>query len=860
MEFHGARFATDILRDMILLLVRIYVNHSRAITCLRILSVPRMFISRSYRWPAFIHEKAAARDVQVGAYPKVTASSVPWKCMLLYIGNPFSPDSNTDTNIRSQEGFHDTPAIAFTRDYAFAKLSRCSASFPQSCGPLRVEAILRQAMSERSYLRGMTRLRSSRGYFTSSIAGGFLCNGNTPGAPTSGVPPFGVSLLDYTCRMSWKSATWSWSRATSDSERGLHSAKAILPIAKLTDHTGLLRWRGGECDTKSRDVEAIGLCLLRRRALLEVAIAKCPRSKIAEGEGKTLKSETERETEQKQELKYHDYSKTWPNDLGFDVVREERLPITLQLQGLIPNYAAGVVYRNGPGAYRVRNANGDVSYSCSHWFDGFAQLHKFELIRGDHSVQKIRYSSRFNVDSLMEELSRTGRYDGYTFAQKRDPCMSMFRKVMCLFTPTPVQTPSNCNVPVTISRNAVGFPNANIIDGHQHARPLVARTDEGHMKAIDPETLEPIGIAHQKCLHPLLKGPLSCAHAKYDDEGNVYNFNLDIGVAAVYRIFKTIAATGKTEILASISAPDIAPAYLHSFFMSDDHIVLCIWSAHLMAGGARVLWEKNLLDAIAPFDQSRSSKWFVVDRRLGRGVLAMFEGPAAFSFHTVNCFTVPGQQKDTVDLMCDTIQYANLDVLHKFYYSNMRSSSPQAWKWMHEKHEACKQQFVRYRLSAVPAAHTLPVVNKKQRENKSPLPKAYQQLLQERMIPAPIAGELPIIHPGRSKKPYRYFWNCTSDSSKSTFMDGLCKVDLETGEGLRWKNPMGHSPGEAIFVPNPVGTDEDDGVLLTIVLDGFNQQSYLLCLNAATMEEMGKAGCQGAIPFTVHGQHIPAVP
>nr|POE79647.1 beta,beta-carotene 9',10'-oxygenase [Quercus suber] len=573
------------------------------------------------------------------------------------------------------------------------------------------------------------------------------------------------------------------------------------------------------------------------------AILPFLRSEVAEEEKRLLVKEAEKEGEPRREQIYHDYSKTWPNDLG----------------GRIPNYAAGIMYRNGPGAYQVHNAAGEIAYSCSHWFDGFAQLHKFELVQGEHSIESVRYSSRFNVDSLMEELSRTGRYDGYTFAQKRDPCMGMFRKVMCLFTPTPVQTPSYCNIPVTVSPSAVGFPRANLIEGHKHIQPLVTRTDEGHVKAIDPETLEPIGIAHQKCLHPLLKGPLSCAHAKYDDEGNAYNFNLDIGAAAVYRIFKTFAATGETEILASISAPDIAPAYMHSFFMSQDYIVLCVWSAHLMAGGIRVLWEKNLLDAIAPFDQTKLSKWFVVDRKHGRGVLAMFEGPAAFSFHSVNCFVVPGQNKDEVGLTCDTIQYANLDVLHKFYYSSMKSTSPEAWKWMHDKHEASEQQFVRYHLPAIPAAQSMPVLSKNQREHKTPLPKVYQQILKERTIPGPIAGELPIIHPRWSNKPYRYFWNCTSDSSRSTFMDGLCKVDLETGQGLRWSNPPGHSPGEAILVPNPEGEAEDDGVLLTIVLDGFKGQSYLLCLDARTMEEVGRADCKGAIPFTVHGQHVPAM-
>ena len=139
------------------------------------------------------------------------------------------------------------------------------------------------------------------------------------------------------------------------------------------------------------------------------------------------------------ETPHPDYAAMWPNDLGFDTVREERQPIELKVTGYIPAYAAGTLYRNGPGAHQLKDSDGNVRYQCSHWFDGFSQAHKFDLIpsnTGDR-VDRIRYQSRFNVDALIQSCRDKGRYDGYTFAQKRDPCISMFRKVMCLFTPVP---------------------------------------------------------------------------------------------------------------------------------------------------------------------------------------------------------------------------------------------------------------------------------------------------------------------------------------------------------------------------------------------------------------------------------------
>lgn len=455
----------------------------------------------------------------------------------------------------------------------------------------------------------------------------------------------------------------------------------------------------------------------------------------------------------------------------------------------------------------------------------------------------------------MEELRQTGRFDGYTFAQRRDPCMSLFRKVMCLFTPTPAPSPCKTNVPVTISANPTGYPNSGLPEtrgaaGHKasNAAHIIARTDNNFMKAIDADTLEPVGIARQAGLNPLLKGPLSATHARSDPvTGDVFNYNLDMGKDATYRIFKTSADTATTEILATISASDLPPAYMHSFFLSENFVILTIWSAHLMAGGLKVLWEKNVLDAIAPFDQSKTTRWFVVDRRNNRGVIAQFESPAAFCFHTINAYEQLDGNGDT-GLICDFIEYDNLDILHTFYYENLRSSSPNAKPWPSKGH-----RYARYRLPIPSKSQDLTSLSLQQREEKCQLPTP--SLIQRLNSLTDGVGDMPNINPKCLCKPYRYFWNGCMATSKSCFFGALTKVDTATGESVRWQVP-GHTPGEAIFVPNPQGSKEDDGILLTIVLDGFQGTSYLLCLDASTMQELGRADCRGPLPFMFHGQHV----
>ena len=67
---------------------------------------------------------------------------------------------------------------------------------------------------------------------------------------------------------------------------------------------------------------------------------------------------------------------------------------------------------------------------------------------------------------------------------------------------------------------------------------------------------------------------------------------------------------------------------------------------------------------------------------------------------------------------------------------------------------------------------------------------------------------------------------------------------------------QGLYPGEPVFVPAPNATAEDDGVLLSVVLDIANDVSFLLVLDAATLEEKARAEAPHAIPFHFHGNYF----
>lgn len=63
--------------------------------------------------------------------------------------------------------------------------------------------------------------------------------------------------------------------------------------------------------------------------------------------------------------------------------------------------------------------------------------------------------------------------------------------------------------------------------------------------------------------------------------------------------------------------------------------------------------------------------------------------------------------------------------------------------------------------------------------------------------------------------------------------------------------------GRGDLIADPEGTEEDDGVLMTVVLDGVRGDSDLLVLEAKTMREVGRANVGSVVGFGFHGTHVP---
>jgi carotenoid cleavage dioxygenase-like enzyme len=83
------------------------------------------------------------------------------------------------------------------------------------------------------------------------------------------------------------------------------------------------------------------------------------------------------------------------------------------------------------------------------------------------------------------------------------------------------------------------------------------------------------------------------------------------------------------------------------------------------------------------------------------------------------------------------------------------------------------------------------------------------------------------------------------------------KVDIKNGSHRVW-HEEGCYPGEPVFAGTPGRVAEDDGLILSVVLDARSSNSFLLVLDAASFEEVARAEIQQPILFGYHGAYFGA--
>jgi carotenoid cleavage dioxygenase-like enzyme len=204
----------------------------------------------------------------------------------------------------------------------------------------------------------------------------------------------------------------------------------------------------------------------------------------------------------------------------------------------------------------------------------------------------------------------------------------------------------------------------------------------------------------------------------------------------------------------------------------------------------------------------------VVIRLSDGSIRGTYQADPFFAFHHINAY-VAGNE-----LVVDASSYTDASVIEALYLNRLRAGDP------------------------IP----------------KPVPTRYRMDLDGDTVRAqPLseqALELPRIaygtHNGRRYR-FAYGVGCHRGTPGRDFFNQLVKLDVDNRTSDTWFE-AGCYPGEPVFVPAPGGTSEDDGVVLSVVLDSTAGTSFMLVLDAGSWRELARAGVPHAIPFGFHGQ------
>ena len=464
-----------------------------------------------------------------------------------------------------------------------------------------------------------------------------------------------------------------------------------------------------------------------------------------------------------------------PHTTGWtSVERTVPEPVELEVSGKLPDWLAGSIVRTGPAQFEVGER------SMNHWFDGLALLDRFTIERG-----RVTYTSRMLGSGAYRAASERGEISYREFAT--DPCMSLFGRVMSVFTPNVTD-------------------NANVNVGRAGDR-WVAMTETPLQVEFDPETLATAGVAEYadgRKLHGTV------AHPHHDAErGELLSFTTAYGRRSRYEVYRL--PDGSRTRASFGTAKTARPSYMHSFALTERYAVLFeqpyrVNPVALLLSGRPFIenfrWKPEL------------GMRFLVFDRAGGALRTVVEGEPFFVFHQVNAFERGG------DIVLDLCAYEDAGIVEALYLERLRAGErpPSA-------------HLRRYRLPLDGGA----AVREGESEESVELPRiAYRRC---------------------SGRDYRYAWGTSVLRDSSAWFDSLVKLDVTGAEpARRWQAPGCH-PGEPVPVAAPDARGEDDGVILSVVLDGERDSSFLLVLDARSLEELARVESPMRLPFGFHAQY-----
>lgn len=478
------------------------------------------------------------------------------------------------------------------------------------------------------------------------------------------------------------------------------------------------------------------------------------------------------------------------HQLGFTSLTSQSADISLPLTGSLPEWINGSLIAVGPGVFELKD-----SKACG-WLDGFAMIHQFSVEKG-----KVKYSNKLIDSFYYQDCCKKGKLRGSTPDQKK----STWSKLTSAIGSSPRPPYDNTNVNVAIFNNQ-----------------LVALTETPDVLQINPKTLQ---TKEKFVFNDTLEAHYASPHMIFDPSTKEwYGVAIQYAHNSDYIIYKMKENSNQRNTIARVSVS--YPAYIHSFALTKNYVI--ITEIPFTVSPYDLLLSDNSFIDNFTWNPKNGTTFIVIDRKTGKKV-GSYKTEPFFMLHHVNAFetlrptqparhssegaTAGGGREITIDL----IAYKDASIAKAFNMKNLCSPHTQ-----------------------VPAGHLKRfIIDQKTGKITSHLLSPHHTV------------ELPQINPAKLMHDYQYAY--ATASNENGVAQQLVKFDLHSKRHDTW-HCKGCYPTEAIFIPKPNAPNEDDGIILSVILDAAQEKSFLLILDAKNMKELARAYVPHHVPFTVHSK------
>jgi len=482
------------------------------------------------------------------------------------------------------------------------------------------------------------------------------------------------------------------------------------------------------------------------------------------------------------------------------------LPLAWQQGSQVPSWLYGTYIRNGA----ARISFGSSRRVSNSWLDGWAKLHSFKfdgdsVLFSGKMLEPPNYLESVEAGELVPQttLNRFEREDEeWTLAEK----LKIAAKVAV----------------------GTGFQNTNPALwrlGHKSIDKgiYLAVTDSPVPMRFNITDLSSLGLEYPTWYPLTFSG---CAH-----------YVREVGTDNSINFMRKKRLTGKPYVEVQryrpehiFQAPEVVGEFVpeklssvHSFSVTEDYAVFFFYPAVI---DAKKYWAANfhvfeLLDWL----EGQPTDIYVMDLKTGN-TTQLQTGPI-YSVHHVNAYQT--SEKEIILDLCPTPFHNLRDYLKLETMMN----PPTVSEWVSTNKDS---EFTRFKINLDSGLVTS---------------STFDNTIGSRFINQ---FDFPVINERYRGKRYcvTYGWSAFDYSRTALVKKNVC----DSTQDKVWY-VENHYSTEPWFMERPGATDEEDGVVLSLVFDGEAEQSYLLLLDAVSFTPLARAYLPHNIPWSNHGMHFP---